>query len=94
MVGYVAKCHTYIPPRGIEYWFGWSEGMLEWTEEDWANVAFSDESKFNLFGSNGRLWCLRRDGDTLPLIFTNKKVKHGGGSVTVWLWSLPEELAN
>jgi hypothetical protein len=45
---------------------------------------FTDESIFGLFGSNGADWCWRRPGERLDARFTKKKVKHGGGKITVW----------
>ena len=45
---------------------------------------FSDESKFNLFGSDGCQWRWREPGQANDARYTNKTVKHGGGSVMVW----------
>ena len=62
----------------------WAKTFGEWTDEEWSNVIFSDESKFNLFGSDGRQWCWRRPGQAYDDVFVQKKVKHGGGSIMVW----------
>lgn len=62
----------------------WAEEHLEWTLENWRAVNFSDESIFHVFGSDGVEWCWRRPGQQLDPCFTKKKVKHGGGKVTVW----------
>jgi len=55
-----------------------------WTIEDWKKVAFSDESKFNLFGSDGRQHVRRPIGSRNDVRYQIPTVKHGGGSVTVW----------
>ncbi len=36
-----------------------AEEHVVWTEENWSKVHFSDESKFNLFESDGKhfVWC-------------------------------------
>jgi transposase len=47
-------------------------------------VIFSDESKFNFIGSDGREWCWREPGKANDPRYTKKKIKHGGGSVMVW----------
>jgi hypothetical protein len=52
--------------------------------DNWRAVNFSDESIFHLFGSDGMEWCWRRPGERLDPRYTKKKVKHGGGKVTVW----------
>jgi transposase len=36
-----------------------------WTYEDWRHVIWSDESKFMLFGSDGRKYCWKRDSEPL-----------------------------
>lgn len=55
-----------------------------WTVEDWKRVAFSDESKFNLFGSDGRQHIRRPIGTRNDVRYQIPTVKHGGGSVMVW----------
>lgn len=48
-----------------------------------------NESKFNLFGSDGLQYCWRRKGQALDPCYTNKQVKHrweghGVGCITVY----------
>lgn len=62
----------------------WAREFLGWDATDWRAVWFSDESKFNLFGSDGRQWCWRMPGEEFRDCNTQKTVKHGGGSVMVW----------
>jgi hypothetical protein len=50
----------------------------------WNNVLFTDESKFNLFGSDGRVKVWRKPNTELDIKNTTSTVKHGGGSVMVW----------
>lgn len=40
----------------------WAEEHLEWSVRNWMAVAFSDESIFHVFGSDGIEWCWRRPG--------------------------------
>jgi hypothetical protein len=82
--GRIRRKVPFIPKHGAQMRRGWARSVLDWRTEDWGHVIFSDESKFNLFGSDGRHWCRRRTGDALRPQFTDKKVKHGGGSLMVW----------
>lgn len=62
----------------------WSRMHVKWTVNHWKRVVFSGESKFNLFGSDGLLWCRRRPGEEFEPRNLNLQVKHGGGHVMVW----------
>ena len=50
----------------------------------WKRVLFTDESKFNIFGSDGRAKVWRKDKTALHPKNLLCTVKHGGGSVMVW----------
>ncbi|TFY52255.1 hypothetical protein EVG20_g10630 [Dentipellis fragilis] len=62
----------------------WAEGFIGWKVSKWKRVWFADESKFNLFGSDGRMYCRRRPGEELVPRNVKPVVKHGGGSLMVW----------
>ncbi|TFY81292.1 hypothetical protein EWM64_g2724 [Hericium alpestre] len=63
----------------------WAESHVDWTLKDWQQVVFSDESKFNLWFSDGRRYCRRRPGEQFLDRNLEKTVKHGGGSLQVCL---------
>uniref|UniRef100_A0A8R1I1V1 HTH_Tnp_Tc3_2 domain-containing protein n=1 Tax=Caenorhabditis japonica TaxID=281687 RepID=A0A8R1I1V1_CAEJA len=50
----------------------------------WANHIWSDESKFNLFGTDGIQWIRRPIGSRYAPQYQYPTVKHGGGSAMVW----------
>lgn len=50
----------------------------------WNDVIFCDESKFNVFGSDGRIKVWRRQNEALNKENLSPTVKYGGGSVMVW----------
>ncbi|GFX90576.1 transposable element Tc1 transposase [Trichonephila clavipes] len=54
------------------------------TDNFWKKVIFSDESKFNFFGSDGRRTVWRKPNTVLDPKNLRPTVKHGGGSVMVW----------
>lgn len=55
-----------------------------WSKSDWKNVLWSDESKFNLFSSDGIRYVRRPRGQRYNPKYQVPTVKHGGGSVMVW----------
>ncbi|CAF3530152.1 unnamed protein product [Rotaria sp. Silwood1] len=52
--------------------------------EFWKTVLWSDESKFNLFGSDGKVMVWRSPKEEFNPACTVPTVKHGGGNVKVW----------
>ena len=56
----------------------------DWTVEDWKRVIWSDESKINRFGSDGRKWAWKKPGESLSDRLVEGKLKFGGGSLMMW----------
>lgn len=54
------------------------------TRSNWKNVLWSDETKINLFGSDGILFVRRPRSQELDPRYTIKTVKHGGGNILLW----------
>ena len=55
-----------------------------WTEEKWNMIHFSDGSKFNLFGSDGKRFVRHKNEECLSPQCIMKTVKFGGESIIVW----------
>jgi transposase len=55
-----------------------------WTEDDWKRVVFSDETKINRLGSDGKQYTWVQGKRPLQDHNTNQKYKHGGGSLFLW----------
>ena len=56
----------------------------EWTVEDWKRVIWSDETKINRFGSDGKQWVWKQAGEGLTEREVQGTVKFGGGNIMVW----------
>lgn len=48
---------------------------MNWSDDQWAKIIWSDESRFRLEGSDGRALCPK---------YVKTTKKHGGGSVLIW----------
>ncbi|GBO27609.1 Transposable element Tc1 transposase [Araneus ventricosus] len=68
--------------------------MLNKPETYWNNVLFADESKFNIFGSDGRIMVWRRRNEELNPKNLVGTVKYGGGGVLVWGCMSASKLGN
>lgn len=58
-----------------------------WTVSDWSKVIFSDETKVNLYGSDGIRYTWKRPGEQLSKRSMSQRKKFGGGGVMLWkMW--------
>lgn len=70
--------------RQITCRFNIAKKCLFMPENEIKSIIFSDESKFNLFYSDGKVSVWREPGTGLKSENLIKTVKHGGASVNVW----------
>ena len=57
----------------------------DWTLEDWNRVIWSDETKINRIGSDGKQYMWKLQGEGISDQTTTPTVKHGGGNnLMVW----------
>ena len=82
--GRVARKKPLLTSRHRAIRLKWAKERKDWTPSDWNKIVWSDESKYNLFGSDGRVYIRRRVGEELLSECTQQTVKFGGGSVMVW----------
>ena len=62
----------------------YAKTMLEKSFSYWKDVLWSDESKFNLFGSDGKIMVWRSTNEEFDPRCTAPTVKYQAGSVMVW----------
>lgn len=74
----------YLSPKNVKDRLAWAIAHKDWTQDDWRRVIWSDETKINLFGSDGRKYAWKHDAEPIQPRHVRKTVKHGGGSVNVW----------
>ena len=61
----------------------WAREHKDWSIERWKRVLWSDESRFNLYASDGRRLVRRRPGEEFHPSCLERKVKHPDG-VMIW----------
>jgi len=62
----------------------WAQIHATWPIDQWKKVLWSDESKFNLFGTDGVVKVWRKTNEEYNSKCMRATVKHGGGNVIVW----------
>ena len=63
----------------------WAMEHANWTVEDWKRVLWTDETKINRIGSDGRVYTWKKIGEPMSDRTTSPTVKHGGGNnLMVW----------
>ena len=86
-----AALHARRPHRGLDLTdarrrnrLAWANTHFRWPLARWRNVMFTDESRFNMYHSDGRHRVWRRTGERFADANVARRVAHGGGGVMVW----------
>lgn len=82
--GRIALRKPLLRPQNKIKRLNWAKEHVNWSINQWKRVLWSDESKFEIFGSNRRIFVRRRRGERALAECVVPTVKHGGGSVMVW----------
>lgn len=62
----------------------WAKSHADWTLDDWSRVIWSDETRIDRFGSDGKIYAWKRDTDPLSPRHVQQTRKHGGGNIMIW----------
>jgi transposase len=73
-----------LTPRHKKLRLEFATKYQHWTESDWARVIFSDETRVNRLGSDGRKWVWAAPGSPLSDRAVEGTVKFGGGCLMMW----------
>jgi len=73
-----------LTPKNVKDRLAWAIAHKDWTQDDWRRVIWSDETKINRFGSDGRKYAWKRDAEPIQPRHVQKTVKHGGGNIKLW----------
>ena len=85
MKAVVKKKKPQLLPRHIHQRLDFAKRHQYWTVDDWKRVIWSDETKINRLGSDGRKWIWKKKGDNrLTDRHVQGTVKFGGGNLMIW----------
>ena len=73
-----------LSPKNVKDRLAWAMTYKDFTKDDWRRVIWSDETKINRFGSDGRKYAWKRDDEPIQPRHVQRTVKHGGGSIKLW----------
>jgi len=73
-----------LTSRHMKARYEWAIAHKDWTVDDWRRVIFSDETKINIWGSDGCRYYWKRPSDPIQPHHFDLTVKHGGGSLMMW----------
>lgn len=62
----------------------WAAPRRHYTPDDWKRHWWSDETKINRIGSDGRKWVWKHKGEGLTERTVDETLKFGGGSLMIW----------
>jgi hypothetical protein len=63
----------------------WALEHANWTVEDFKRILWTDETKINRIGSDGKVYVWKKRGEAVSDRTTTPTVKHGGGNnLMVW----------
>ena len=84
LVSGVKRKKPYLSKYSQKKRYQFAKKYENWTVEDWSKVIWSDESKFQIFGSDGKQYYWKRPEEPLNRFHIKPTVKFGGGSVMIW----------
>lgn len=84
LFGRVAVKKPLLRPVNKRKRLAFARKYKDWTLDQWKSVLWTDESKFELFGTNRRRFVRRKTNEKYNPSCIAPTVKHGGGSVMVW----------
>lgn len=82
--GRSARRVPHITKQNVEKRIKFANEHIFCSEKKWRNVLWSDETKINLFGGDGKKYVRRPENQEWNPKYTKKTVKHGGGNIMIW----------
>ena len=80
----IKKKKPYLKKKHRQLRLNFAKKYKDWGIEEWSRIIWSDESKFKIFGSDGRQYCWKKPEEPLTDRHVIPTVKYGGGCIMVW----------
>jgi hypothetical protein len=80
----IKKKKPYLKKEHMQKRLAWAKAHQHWTSDDWRRMVFSDETKINVWGSDGCKYYWKRPDDKLQFHRLDLTVKGNNGSVMMW----------
>lgn len=84
LFGRVARKKPLVSKRNRDMRIRFAKMHRAWTLNQWKNILWSDETKINRLGSDGRQYVRRPPRAEFNPKYTEITLKHGGGSILLW----------
>ena len=85
MIGRIAVRKPLLQPVNKQKRLKFAQERVDWTIDQWKSVLWTDESKFELFGSHRRQYVRRKVNERFKPDYIVSTLKLGGGSGIVWV---------
>ena len=82
--GYIARCKPLISNKNRKARLEFAKKYRDEAQKFWDKVLWTDETKINLYQSDGKAHVWRKKGSANDPKHTSSSVKHGGGNVMFW----------
>ncbi len=82
--GFTTRCKSLVSLKNRKARLEFAKRHLKKPSQFWNNILWTDETKINLYQSDGNRRVWRRKGTAHDPKHTTSSVKHGGGSVMAW----------
>ncbi|GBN31433.1 Transposable element Tc1 transposase, partial [Araneus ventricosus] len=82
--GRVARRKPFLSKAHRRARLEFAKSNIKKPQEFWNSILFVDESKCNVFGSDGKQMVWRKPNSELEMKNLTTSIKHGGGSQMVW----------
>lgn len=84
LYGRVARKKPLVNKRNRERRLQFAKDHINWSTQEWKRILFTDETKINRLGSDGKQYVRRPPKCEYNPNYTTITLKHGGGNVVIW----------